>query len=246
MYRILVIEDDEMLREQIVEVLAANEYDVFFVEDFHNVLKMVEDIKPDLITLDINLPYMDGNYFCRTIRKKYSMPIIVTSARNSDTDQILSIELGCDDYIVKPFSIQLLLSKITASLRRSYGEFNRGQDKSNTRIGRLESPPQSTALRRDVLELNDNGMKLSHNGQEYDLTKTEYKLLRKFMNNPGEVISREELLNEIWDDKDFVDDNTLTVNITRVKKLLEKMGLNNIIKTKRGVGYVFCQEDVNE
>lgn len=233
MYRILVIEDDEKLREQIVEMLKANEYEVYCVTDFRNVLTAVDEIRPDLITLDINLPYMDGNYFCRAIRKKYNMPIIVTSARNSDSDQILSIELGCDDYIVKPFNIQLLLSKISASLRRSYGEFNNNQiPKTSLSIGRIV--------------LDDMAMKLTYKDREYDLTKTEYKLIRVFMSSPDEVISREVLLNEIWDDKDFVDDNTLTVNITRVKKLFEKMGIEDVIKTKRGMGYMLSREAIDE
>ena len=114
MYKILVIEDDENLRTQLVEMLTLNGYVVHFVTDFKKVLETVDDVKPDLITLDINLPYMDGNYFCRAIRKKYNMPIIITSARNSDADQILSIELGSDDYVVKPFNIQVLISKIAA------------------------------------------------------------------------------------------------------------------------------------
>ncbi len=232
MYKILVIEDDENLRTQLVEMLTLNGYVVHFVTDFKKVLETVDDVKPDLITLDINLPYMDGNYFCRAIRKKYNMPIIITSARNSDADQILSIELGSDDYVVKPFNIQVLISKIAASLRRSYGEYKQSVDADKM-------------IDIKGITLDDMAMKLMYKGDCYELSKNEFKLLKMFMKYPDEVVSREKLLEEIWDDKCFVDDNTLTVNITRLKKLFETMGITNVIKTKRGLGYIFDSEEIN-
>lgn len=232
MYKILVIEDDISLRNQLVDTLRVNGYEVSYVEDFYAVLDMVDRIMPDLIVLDITLPYMDGNYFCRAIRKKYNMPIIITSARNSEADQILSIELGGDDYVVKPFNVQVLMSKICASLRRCYGEYNANASSS-----------------RDItvkgIVLDDLGMKLLYKGESYELSKNEYKLLKIFMQNPDEVISRETLLGEIWDDKSFVDDNTLTVNMTRLKKVFENLGLGNSIKTKRGMGYIFCTGEID-
>ncbi|MDO5157096.1 MAG: response regulator transcription factor [Eubacteriales bacterium] len=233
MYKILVVEDDISLRSQLVDTLRVNGYEVFYVEDFHTVVEQVDRLQPDLIVLDINLPYMDGNYFCRAIRKKHNMPIIFTSARNSESDQILSMELGGDDYVVKPFNVQVLMSKISASLRRCYGEYNSGSSGG-----------------RDItvkgITLDDLGMKLSYKGESYELSKNEYKLLKIFMQNPDEVISRETLLGEIWDDKSFVDDNTLTVNMTRLKKIFESMGLENSIKTKRGMGYIFSTGEIDE
>lgn len=233
MYRILVIEDDVNLRNQLMDTLSMNGYDVSCVEDFKLVMDKVDAVNPDLIVLDINLPYMDGNYFCRAIRKKHNMPIIITSARNSESDQILSIELGGDDYVVKPFNVQVLMSKIAALLRRCYGEYN-----ANTAT--------SGNIAVKGITLDDPGMKLSYKNITYELSKNEYKLLKIFMKNPDEVISRETLLGEIWDDKSFVDDNTLTVNMTRLKKLFDGMGLGNTIKTKRGMGYIFSSEDIDE
>lgn len=175
------------------------------------------------------MPYYDGNYICHSIRKKYQMPIIITSARNSDEDQVLSMELGSDDYIVKPFSIQVLLSHITASLRRAYGEYN----------VRIE-----TECSVKGLHLNERGMKLEYLGQSMDLSKNEYILLKMFFHGAGQVLTREELLEAIWDDREFVDDNTLTVNVTRIKKKLEQLGLPGVIKTKRSIGYLFDTEDL--
>lgn len=219
--RLLIVEDDVSLRHQIGEILKENGYEVFYVEDFNNVLNIALQGDYDLIILDINLPYLDGNYYCRMIRKNSNVPIVITSARGSDTDQILSMELGSDDYLIKPFNIQILLSKINAILRRTKKE-SRKEYKG--------------------LSISDD-LKMSYHNKELELTKNEYKILSIFISKPKEVISREELLESIWDDKTFVDDNTLTVNMTRLKNKIESLGLKDTIKTKRGMGYLF---EVNE
>lgn len=229
---IMIIEDDEQLRLQLMQVLMDRGFRVYAVTDFTAVLEEVGRITPSLIILDINLPYFDGNYYCHAIRKKYNMPIIITSARNSDSDQILSMELGSDDYVIKPFNINVLLSRIEACLRRTYGEYHN----------------ESVAVNGFVL--NDSSMQLEYHPAcgiysekdlsfSTELSKTEYKLMKAFLASPDRVIKREELLEAIWDDREFVDDNTLTVNITRIKKKLEDMGVSEAIKTKRGVGYIF-------
>lgn len=227
MYKILLIEDDESLRNQVTEILRGYEYDVFTVTDFRRVMERVAEVSPDLIVLDINLPYFDGNYYCRTIRKKYQMPIIVTSARGGDTDQILSMELGCDEYVVKPFSVKVLVSRISACLRRSYGEYQ-----------------QKKELDCCGMKLLTDSMRLSFQGEILDLSKNEFRLMKLMMENPDKVLSREDLLLAIWDEKEFVDDNTLTVNITRIKTKLSSLSLKKVIQTKRGSGYLFCTEEL--
>ena len=229
MYKILIIEDDRMLREQMLEILQRYDYEAIPVTDFSNVLETVSRILPDLIVLDINLPYFDGNYYCRMIRKDYHMPIIVTSARDGDTDQILSMELGCDDYVVKPFHINVLISRIAACLRRSYGEY---QQKNRTEV--------------KGMFLEEDAMRLCYQGKRIDLSKNEFRLMRLFLQNPDKVLTREELLESIWDDKEFVDDNTLTVNITRIKNKLMAFSLSRAIETKRGIGYLLNTEEFVE
>lgn len=223
MAKILIIEDDEKLREQISEVLSRQKYEVEVVTDFRLVEESFTEYNPDLVVLDINLPYFDGNYYCRIFRRYSKVPIVVTSARNSDSDQILSMELGADEYVVKPFSVQIFLAKVNAILRRTMGEYAPLKDS-----GKLEL---------DGIELDGSGLKLRYGSEVRELTKNEYKLLRRLMAAPGDVVSREELLEELWDDVSFVDDNTLTVNVTRVKKLLSEFFTQELIKTKRGAGY---------
>lgn len=224
MPKIMVIEDDIELRNQIKDVLLRYGYEVYAVERFHDVEKQFEMIEPHLVLMDINLPYYDGNYYCRMFRKHSNIPIVMTSARNSDMDQILSMELGADEYIVKPFNIQVLIAKVNALIRRLYGDY---------------SKQESNEINVCGICLDQAGFKVSYHKQIEELSKNEYKLLKKLLQNINQVVSREELLEEIWDETSFVDDNTLTVNVTRVKNKLTNLGIGEVIKTKRGVGYLF-------
>lgn len=226
MKKVLLIEDDEKLKKYIGEYLYVYNYKVFTIEDFNLVLEKVKEVKPDLIILDINLPKFDGFYFLRVIRKSYNIPILILSARSDEGEQIRGMELGADDYMTKPFSMGILLAKINALLRRNNEYIN--DDIEN--IG-------------DIMLIHDS-MKLKYKNQVYDLTKNEYRVLNILIKNIGKVVTREELLDVLWDDEIFVDDNTLTVNMSRVKKKLSELGLDNAIKTKRGVGYVF--EEIND
>ena len=191
------------------------------LNDFDNVLEDVQHIEPNLIILDINLPTFDGFYFLKIIRNKSNVPVIIVSARSEEGEQIRGMELGADDYITKPFAMGILLAKVNAVLRRT----NNVVATEDFNIGGLT--------------LNSNSMRLVFEEKIVDLSKNEYKLLKLFMSNCGKVITREELLETLWDDTDFIDDNTLTVNITRVKKKLKDLEAENSIVTKRGVGYVF-------
>ncbi|MDD5935678.1 MAG: response regulator transcription factor [Clostridiales bacterium] len=232
MAKILMIEDDKGLCEQVQAVLKNYSYEVVIVEDFAHVEELFEKTKPDLILLDINLPRFDGNYYCRYFRRNSNVPIIMTSARNSDMDQILSMELGADDYIVKPFSIPVLLAKINAILRRT--------------SGMLAENTQEKGLQIKGLFLDEGSFMLKQGSESLELSKTEYKLLHCFFEKPDSIITREELLEEIWDMNTFVDDNTLTVNVARVKAKLSELGYVDVIKTKRGSGYRFDTSSIKE
>ncbi|MDP4143340.1 MAG: response regulator transcription factor [Bacillota bacterium] len=223
MYKLMLIEDDIKLRELTKEYIEKFGYDVFEIKEFHNIEEQFKELKPDIVLLDINLPYFDGFYLCRAIRKESNIPIIITSARSGDMDQVMAIELGADDYITKPFKFEILLAKIKAALRRAYGEYSAKED----------------ILKVNKLILDENSFKMSYGEKCVELSKNEYKLVKKFIENKDRFISREELFKELWDYSTFVDDNTLTVNVTRIKNKFLELGLRDIIKTKRGVGYIF-------
>lgn len=232
MAKIMIIEDDMQLRNQVKEVLIGYGYEVAAIENFHDVAEQFEEMKPDLVLLDINLPYYDGNYYCRIFRKNSKIPIIITSARGTDMDQILSMELGADEYIVKPFNIQVLIAKVNALIRRLYGEYASNDSGNEVKI--------------KGITLDEHSFKVMYQESIEELSKNEYKLLKKFLQNVNRVITREELLEEIWDMSSFVDDNTLTVNVTRLKGKLLNLGIEGVIKTKRGVGYLFDTRNLEE
>lgn len=223
MSRIYIIEDDVNLQEYIKEYLTAYGYEVEIVKNFDNVIDEIEAWKPDLILLDINLPKYDGFYYLRLIRKKYKTHVIIVSARSDEAEQIRGIELGADDYITKPFSVGVLMAKVGALIRRA-DQYN--EIKTNS-IGNLS--------------LIDDSMKLKYKDDVIDLSKNEYRIMNILVKNFEKVVEREELLEALWDDENFVDSNTLTVNITRVKKKLADVNEEFIIKTKRGVGYVLTK-----
>ncbi|MBW9170501.1 response regulator transcription factor [Clostridium estertheticum] len=221
MNKILIIEDDLKLKKYMQEYLNAYDYKTILLNDFDNVLEDVQHIEPNLIILDINLPTFDGFYFLKIIRNKSNVPVIIVSARSEEGEQIRGMELGADDYITKPFGMGILLAKVNAVLRRTNNVIT------------------TEDFNICGLTLNSDSMRLVFEENIVDLSKNEYKLLKLFMSNCGKVITREELLETLWDDTDFIDDNTLTVNITRVKKKLKDLEVENSIVTKRGVGYVF-------
>lgn len=226
--KILIIEDDVPLRTQIQGILDNYGYRTVCVEDFFNVEAIFDAESPSLVLLDINLPYYDGNYYCRSFRRKSKCPIIIISARNSDSDQILGMELGADEYITKPFSVPLLTAKVNAVIRRTYGEY---------------ADKDKKVLSYHGIMLDGNSFRMSYQNQFEDLSKNEYKLMKKLLETPKQIVERDVLLEEIWDDSSFVDDNTLTVNVTRLKMKLANLGLSNVIQTKRGVGYLIRMEN---
>ncbi|GCD10751.1 response regulator transcription factor [Clostridium tagluense] len=221
MNKILIIEDDLKLKKYMQEYLNGYGYETILLNAFQNVLEDVSLIEPNLIILDINLPTFDGFYFLKIIRNKSQVPVIIVSARSEEGEQIRGMELGADDYITKPFSMGILLAKVNAVLRRT------------------NNVVDTEDFNASGLTLIHDSMRLKFEEKTVDLSKNEYKLLKLFMRDVGKVITREELLETLWDDRVFIDDNTLTVNITRVKKKLKDLEAKNSIVTKRGVGYVF-------
>ncbi|SHH70585.1 DNA-binding response regulator, OmpR family, contains REC and winged-helix (wHTH) domain [Clostridium collagenovorans DSM 3089] len=226
--KILLIEDDTKLKEYISEYLEAYDFKVRAIDDFNNVMNIVEQTNPNLIILDINLPKFDGFYYLRLIRKKYKTPVIILSARSDEGEQIRGMELGADDYVTKPFVIGILIAKINALLRRT-----------NEYVDMKYSNEENKNDYKEEISLIHESMKLKYKDKVIELTKNEYKILNILLSNTGKVVTREEMLEVLWDDTVFVDDNTLTVNMTRVKKKLNDLGIENAIVTKRGVGYVF-------
>ncbi|QFT89559.1 Response regulator protein GraR [Bacillus sp. THAF10] len=220
--KIFLVEDDNQLSKLVSEHLQKYGYEVQVPADFQNIVENFSDFEPDLVLLDINLPYYDGFFLCRSIRQVSNVPIIIISARNSNMDQVLGMELGADDYITKPFTFDILLSKIKATFRRVYGEYAEKEERCLV-VGQLKLDKQALTI-----NVKDNTIELS---------KNEFLLVKKLMEQHKTFVTREEMMEIVWDSIHFVDDNTLTVNMTRIKRKLASLGLENVITSKRGVGY---------
>jgi DNA-binding response OmpR family regulator len=220
----MLIEDDLHLNTLIQENLQRYGYSVLQPDNLYYVMEEFSRLKPDLVLLDLNLPYYDGYYICRSIRNQSNVPIIIISARNQEIDQIMAIELGADDYLTKPFTFDLLQTKVKATIRRVYGEYA------------SISESQNTSYRS--LCINQSTLTLHYHGKEIELSKNEYKLVKKLIEHAESFVTREALIEEVWDSVSFVDDNTLTVNISRIKQCLIALGIEDGIKSKRGVGYM--------
>ena len=222
MAKIMVVEDEAVIRQLIIEELEKWQFETFGTTDFQQVLTDFEEQEPQLILLDINLPVFDGYYWCQKIREASKVPIIFISSRNTNMDMIMAMNMGADDFVTKPFEIDVLIAKINALLRRSYNY--------------VES--SSETLVHNGLTLNIDNSSMYINGESIDLSKNEYRLLYILMKNHGKILSREKLLRALWDDERFVDDNTLTVNINRLRRKIEQAGMNGYIETKVGQGYI--------
>lgn len=220
-FKICMIEDDSDLAGLVKEYLERYDFEVSICEDFKNIDKFVDGHGPDLILLDINIPYFDGFYWCNEIRKITRVPIIFTSARTEDYDQVRAIMSGGDDYITKPFSYDLLLAKVNSQLRRAYGEY------ANKETGSTCGDCSFNKL-RFTLKCKD---------KQIDLPKNEAILIGILFDSYPNVVSREKILSEIWDSEMFVEENTLNVTISRVRKKLKELGSDLKVITVRGMGY---------
>lgn len=221
MYKIMIIEDDWTIARAIREHLRKWDYEAEYVTDFKNIAEQVIRFEPHLVLLDVVLPYFNGFYWCGEIRKRSKVPILFISSASDNMNIVMAINMGGDDFIVKPFDLQVLTAKVGALIRRTYSF--QGQ------VNLLEH--------RGVL-LNLSDATLTYRNEKMELTKNEYKILQLLMENKGKVVSREAIMERLWESDAFVDDNTLTVNIARLRKKLADAGLGHFITTKKGLGYM--------
>ena len=223
METLLIVEDDAKLAGLLSAYLSKYEYQTVIVEDFNNVLETFKESSAELVLLDVNLPKYDGYYWCRQIRSLSLCPILFISARDSGMDQVMALENGGDDYITKPFHYEVVLAKIRSHLRRAYGSYAQQQEERKLQSGSLTLYPE-----RLVIQYHDGSA---------ELTQKEAILLEALLLKNGRVVSRERLLDLMWEDQHFIDDNTLNVYITRVRKKLKDLGLDEAVETIRGAGY---------
>lgn len=221
MHKILIVEDDEKLRNELEIFLNNNGYQAESLKTFDNTIHNIMTINPDLLLLDINLPGADGEYVCKELRKQSNMPIMIVTSRDNELDELLCMNYGADYYITKPFNIQILLAKIGAVLRR-INQFNGSMDKIDA---------------KDFI-LNMGNSTIEKDGKIIELTKNEYRILNYLVQNRGKIVSREEIMECLWESESFIDDNTLSVNITRLRNKLEELELKELIETRRGQGYI--------
>ena len=226
MQKILIVEDDEKLRNELEIFLNNNGYQAECLKKFDNTIHDILEINPNLILLDINLPGVDGEYICKEIRKQSDMGIIIVTSRDNELDELVSINYGADYYITKPFNIHILLAKINSLLRRTNNS--------------IESKDKIDA--KDFI-LNISNSTIIKDDKIIDLTKNEYKILKYLIENREKIVSREDIMDCLWENESFIDDNTLSVNITRLRSKLEELGLKDIIETKRGQGYILKGEN---
>ena len=225
-YRILIVEDDEVIARSIQKLMGDWGWEACCVEDFSKVLDTFASYNPHLVILDIALPACNGFYWCMEIRKISRVPVVFLSSASDNMNIVIAMNMGGDDFIAKPFDRNVLAAKIQAILRRTY-DFA-----ANTEL-----------IAHKGAVLNTADATLTYEGQRIDLTKNDYKILKMLLENKGKTVSRDALMTRLWETDCFVDENTLTVNITRLRKKLEQAGLTNFIVTRKGMGYLISDED---
>ncbi len=221
MSKILIVEDDEKLRDELEIFLNHNGYQANSLKKFDNTIQDILEEHPDLLLLDINLPNADGEYICKEIRKQSSLPIIIVTSRDNEIDELLSINYGADHYVTKPFNIQILLARIASLLRRTNID-TRNQEKIDCK----------------EFILNVDKSTIEKENQTIELTKNELRILKYLVQNREKIVSREDIMKCLWDSESFIDDNTLTVNVTRLRNKLDELNVKELLETKRGQGYL--------
>ena len=220
MYKILLVEDDPTITEVLERQLAKWGYEASHVTDFKHVLETFVQQAPHLVLLDISLPFYDGYHWCGEIRKISKTPVLFISSASDNMNLVMALNMGGDDFLAKPFDLNVAIAKIEALLRRTY-DFGAGVN--------------ALACRGAVLDLKDAS--LHYNSQKLELTKNEFRILQTLLENKGQIVSREKLMLKLWDSDEFIDDNTLTVNVNRLRKTLKDYGFNDCIVTHKGQGY---------
>ncbi|MDE6761622.1 MAG: response regulator transcription factor [Lachnospiraceae bacterium] len=220
-YKILIVEDEATIGEKMKVHLEKWGYKVYLAENFQDILGEVTGISPDLILMDIMLPYYNGFYWCSQIRKLFKIPIVFISSADDNMNIVMAMDMGGDDFIAKPFDLAVLTAKVGAIIRRSYSY-----------AGQVNVIEHQGA----ILNLLDATM--SYQGKRAEFSKNEFQILALLMENAGGIVSRDTIMMQLWDGNNFIDDNTLTVNITRIRKKLKEIGLEDFVKTKKGIGYI--------
>ncbi|TQR18940.1 response regulator transcription factor [Psychrobacillus vulpis] len=226
--KILVIEDDYSIFEMIKERFVQWSFDVIRPNDFQKVIQIFVEEKPQLVIIDIQLPAFDGFHWCREIRHISKVPIIFLSSRDHPMDMVMAMQMGADDFVQKPFNMDVLLAKVQATFRRTYDYLDEKVD-INSWNGSIIDYSRSS---------------ITCNDQTSELTKNELFILRVLLQSVDKIVSRDELMRKLWDDERFVNDNTLSVNVNRLRIKLEEIGLNDVIVTKKGLGYMAITKEV--
>ena len=221
MQKILIVEDDKKLRKELETFLTKHGFTAKGLEKFDNTIQDILNENADLILLDINLPYTDGEFVCKEVRKTSDVPIIMVTSRDNEIDELMSLNYGADQYVTKPYNIQILLAKINGLLKR-----NKKSDKEMQEID------------CDGFKLNIAERVIKKDDRKIELTKNEYTILYYLCINRGRIVSRDEIMDYLWESEEFIDDNTLSVNVKRLRGKLEELGLVDRIETRRGQGYI--------
>lgn len=220
MYKILIVEDDMTIAKTLANHLEKWSYTVQYVTDFEDVMKAFTTFDPQLVLMDIMLPFYNGYHWCTEIRKISKVPVIFLSSMSDNMNIVMAINMGGDEFIEKPFDLNVITAKIQALLRRTYA---------------FQGTVNVMEHKGVMLNLNDATM--TYKEQKLSLTKNDYKILQILLENAGRIVAREEIMTRLWESDEFIDDNTLTVNVTRLRKKLEEIGLEDYILTKKGIGY---------
>lgn len=221
MNKIFIVEDDLTIAKAITSYLSKWNYETKYIEDFKDVIKEFTDFNPQLVLLDISLPFMNGYHWCSEIRKISKVPIIFISSASDNMNIVMAMNMGADDFIGKPFDLSVLSAKVGAVIRRAYS---------------FSGQMNVIEHRGAILNLSDTSF--YYGDLKIELTKNDFKILTVLMENAGNVVARDEIMKRLWESDSFIDDNTLTVNVTRLRKKLEEIGLGNFIVTKKGMGYM--------
>ena len=217
MKKILIIEDEKVIADELYDLLKNSLYEAFILKDFQNAKQEILKIKPDLILLDINIPFLNGELLLQDLRKESNIPVIMVTSRNQETDEVLSISYGADDYITKPYNPNILLLRIANIFKRMEKNFN-------------------TSYYDDIKVYQNKGI-LVKDDKVLDLTKNEMIIFSFLLSNRGNIVTRDELMTELWNNEEYVNENALTVNISRLRAKLEDFGIENAIETRKGQGY---------
>lgn len=221
MYKIMIVEDDLTIARTMKDHLTKWNYNVSYITDFKNIVEQFKEFDPHIVLLDVMLPFFNGFYWCSEVRKISKVPIMFISSVGDNMNIVMAMNMGGDDFIVKPFDLNVLTAKVGALMRRAYS---------------LQEHTNSIEHKGVVLNLND--ATLGYMDYKIDLTKNDYRIMQLLLENSGKVVSRDEIMQHLWNSDQFIDDNTLTVNMTRLRKKLSEYGLDNFIKTKKGIGYI--------